>query len=328
MVEKIVTRYVRPKFILIFFCLLLFLHVVFTFCGFYGNDDAIYARDAADLINTGHFAVNDHYSLRWITIIFTAFFYKLFGVNAVSSAMFSFICFVIGSIIIYKLIRHEELIIQLLVFTLFFLNYTVIFYAHRLLPDAGVCLFVLLAYYAYFRQRFISSSSQVRNSIFFSVFIFLAVLTKETIFITFPLWISLLCSDIIRRKNYSFWISSVIAFSILFFAYSLYFKITKGDWLYRYHILQQANASYGDGTGASSFSGTMQRIGYMLWQSFLLNGDMEYLIPAIIGIIYFRSVFRDEKIKHIAISFFILLLSADLMTFSPTMYAPLLPDPR
>jgi hypothetical protein len=315
------------RFVFIFFCLLLFFHVLFTFCGFYGNDDAIYTRDAATLVHTGRLNSEDHYSLRWITIIITAFFYKLFGVNAVSSALFSFASFVTSGIIIYKIIEREAVLIQLLAFVLFFLNYTVIFYSHRLLPDAGVGLFVLLAYYCYHRERFISSSP-LKHALFFSASVFLAALTKETIFITLPLWIFLFISDIVRKRNYFFWTSAVISLLILAFSYAVYFKITKGDWLYRYHLLQQLNASYGDGTGASSFTGTMQRIGYMLWQSFLLNGDMEYLIPAIVGIFYFRSVFKEDRIKHVALSFLILLLSADIMTFSPTMYAPLLPDPR
>lgn len=321
--------YQHPKTLLTFFCLLLFAHIVFTFCGFYGNDDIIYSEYAATIAHGGKLnnSTTDHYSLRWMCIIVTALFYKLFGINAFSSALFSFVCFIATAILIFKFIRNEDFLIQLLTLILFFFNYTVIFYAHRLLPDAGVCLFVFVAYYCYHKQRFYFSST-IKSGIVFGVSIFLAALTKETIFITLPLWIFLLVTDMLHKRNYAFWLWGIAVLLALTFIYALYFKITTNDWFYRYYLLQKVNTFYGDGTGELNFTNTLKRIGYTLWQSFLLNGDMEYLIPAITGIIYFRQVYKDEKVKHVAVCFFILLLCADVMTFSSTMYAPLLPDPR
>lgn|GEM_PF-1202853 len=321
--------YQRPKTLVIFFCLLLFAHIVFTFCSFYGNDDIIYSKYAATIASGGQLDNNatDHYSLRWMCIVVTALFYKLFGVNAFSSALFSFSCFISTAVFIFKLIRNEDFLIKVLTLVLFFFNYTVIFYAHRLLPDAGVCLFVFVAYYSYHKQRFYSSST-IKNGIVFGVSMFLAAITKETIFITLPLWIYLFVTDMFRKRNYTFWLWSIAVFITLTFVYTLYFKITTNDWFYRYHLLQKVNISYGNGTGELSFTETLKRIGYTLWQSLLLNGDMQYLIPAITGVVYLKQVYKNEKVKHIAVCFLILLLCADLMTFSPTMYAPLIPDPR
>lgn len=314
----------------IFFSLLLLVHLLFTFCGFYGNDDAIYARYAALFAQTGHLNSNitDHYNLRWSCIAVTAFFYKLFSVNAISSALFSFTCFVITAFVMNAMIAKEKIAIRFLANVFFFLNYSVIFYAHRLLPDAGICLFVFLAYYFYHRQRFINTKHAFIHASLFSISILAAIVTKETIFITLPLWVFLFISDLLKRRNIKFWLAVIVSFCILLFFYLLYFKIETGDWFYRYHLLLEINAGYGDGTGAAGLEDTMKRIGYTLWQSFLLNGDVEYLLPAVVALFYLRKVMHDERMRLMAISFFILLLSADFMSFSPVTYAPLLPDPR
>ena len=55
---------------------------------------------------------------------------------------------------------------------------------------------------------------------------------------------------------------------------------------------------------------------------------MEYLIFALCAFIYRRTIFPDTAAQHVVISFLILLLSANFMSYTIDAYNPLLPDPR
>jgi hypothetical protein len=320
----------RPKTILIFFCLLLFIHVVFNFCGFYWNDDINYAKYAALAGNNSYTASNvcDHFGLRWLPIFTTAFFYKFFGVNAITSALFSAISFVLTAFVVHAFIRRENFYIQVVTYILFFWNYSVIFYAHRLLPDAGFCAFNFIAYYFYHRQIFSTKKTTIKNTVLLSISLMLAVLTKETIIIVFPFWLILLLVDILKKRNYNFWILVFMFLSAFAFLYALYFKMTTGDWFYRYHLLQSDSLSAGHTYSQYPHIETLKRISYQLLRAFLLNGDMEYLLFAIAGVIYYKSIFKSENIKRLMFSFSILLLCSDFMSFTLTEYNPLWADPR
>ena len=86
-------------------------------------------------------------------------------------------------------------------------------------------------------------------------------------------------------------------------AYLLYFRLSTGDWLYRYHLLQSNNAIADETYAEQPSTDLWQRIGYELWKVFLYNGDMEYLLFAIAGLFYYKSVFKEARVRHIAWSF-------------------------
>ncbi|WP_153797936.1 ArnT family glycosyltransferase [Foetidibacter luteolus] len=318
-----------PVILLPLFTGLLFIHLMVNFCGFYGNDDVKYASLAAGMFNGGYAAgtINDHFSFRWVAILATAVFYKLVGVTAVSSALFSFACFIVTAVGIQYFLKKEKAVVQLAVLALFFLNYTVIFYSHRLLPDAGIALFVFFAWLFYYRQRF-GGYQPLVDAAGFSMSLSLAMLTKETIIITLPLWVYLFITDVYHKRNISFWKFAIAFFVAGLFLYMLYFRVVYNDWLYRYHLLVQTNLAYSDGTGVLSPAGVVKRVLYDLWKALLLNGDMQYLIPAIAAFIYRKSLWAETKHHAIATAFIILLVLADVMSFSFTGYAPLPPDPR
>jgi len=312
------------------FSTLMFLHILFTFCGFYGNDDINYSRYAARLISGEKMSgdISSHYSLRWTCIYATAFFYQLFGINEITSALFSFFCLTGTAFLIKKLISSNREPVLLYAYILFFFSFTAVFYAHRLLPDTGICFFVFLAYYFYHKTRF-KDSSGLWMAMGFSLSLFMAMLTKESIIVTLPLWLYFFINDVYRRQRISFWMYAAGISLALLSSYLLYWKITTGDWLYRYHALLENHLSGGGITyQTAGMPALIKRLTYELWEAFLLNGDFEYLIFGIGAFIYRKSVFENKAQRHIAVSLIILLLCANFMTYSLNGYNPLLPDPR
>src|ERR1044072_2340816 len=104
---KYLTEDQKKLLIFIGFSVLLFIHIVLVFAGFYNNDDINYARYAADIVHKGasFSPASNHYQLRWTVIFVTAFFYKLFGINAFSSTLCSFISFVLCGYILKKVLN-------------------------------------------------------------------------------------------------------------------------------------------------------------------------------------------------------------------------------
>lgn len=313
-------------YLFIGFCILLLLHVAFLFCGFYGNDDINYARHAGEVVNTGvlSFTETDHFRLRWTCIFVTALFYKIFGFTAFTSSLFSYFSFALTAWLIYKLLKKESSQLLLFAYVMFFLSFTVIFYAHRLLPDTGVCFLVFAAYFFYYRKRF-NNAPDFKYAVFFVLALFLSIITKETVIITTPLWIFLFISDIVAKRNDRFWRMVILLFAALTGLYLLYFKLSTGDWFFRYHVLNNYSEFYGNGITYQQlgFTDLAKRLLYQLWEALLFNGDFEYLIFAIGAFIYRRKIFINVASQHIVVSFMILLLSANFMSYSINGYNPL-----
>lgn len=324
---KAFINYKSGLLVLIAFSVLLFVHVFFLFCAFYGNDDINYARLGADVFY-GRFSHSDidHFPLRWVTIFAAAVSFKLFGFTEFAIAVFSLSCFIATAVLIRKVERNPVALFY--AYVLFFLSFSVIFYSHRLLPDAGICLFVFVAYCAYFAVRFYNKKN-TPAAVAFSVALFAAMLTKETVIITLPLWLYLLGADLRNKRNLRFWIYSGLFLLLMIGGYLLFFKITKGDWLFRYHVLLRNSEMYGAQTyQALGVAEIGKRIVYQLWQAFLFNGDFEYLIFAIGAFIYMKKLGLKGREKNVVISFAVLLLSANFMSYSVNGYNPLPPDPR
>lgn len=329
---NITRNYVQknPVLFLIAGCALLVIHLLFAHGGYFGNDDMVYAYYSA---NAGHSAAPacdncTHFELRWIPVFVTAFFYKIFAVNDTSSALFSLLSIISIAVIVYAMLRKEKLLVVIVAFVLLFLNHSTVFYAHRLLADTGIAALNFLAYYSYHRELFGWQNKSILNASVFSVALMLALMTKETVIILSPFWLLIFVIDLFKKRNYRFWITAALLVLIFTVGYLLFFKLENGDWFYRYHLLQSNNAISDQTYAEHPAADLWKRIGYELWKVFLYNGDMEYLLFAIAGLFYFRSVFREQRIKHIAWSFFVLLLCSNFMSFTFSTYSPLWPDPR
>ena len=313
----------QKKIIVSSFILLLLIHVIFTFAGFYGNDDINYARYAAEVAHNGisFSPALDQYQLRWVTVYSTALFYWLFGINTFTSTLSSTISFVLCGILLHKILCCKKTGIYFLSMTLFFFARSIIFYSHRLLPDPTMCLAILWMYYSY-RSYNLKKQRYFSYGIQFSVALFMAILTKETIIIALPLFLIFFLKDIFKRQNLQFWKIVILISFISLIAYLSYFKITTGDFFYRYSVLLKKSYFNECSFDKLPFIYTLRRIGYELWKAMLLNGDFLVLLPGIISVIYIKKIKR-ESIKRMDIfSFLILLVCSNFMSISVSSYVP------
>ncbi|HET7118020.1 MAG TPA: hypothetical protein VFI29_16100, partial [Hanamia sp.] len=302
----------EKKIILLIFISLMFVHVIFTFAGFYGNDDINYARYAAEIVHNGisFSPALDQYQLRWATVYSTAFFYWLFGINTFTSTLSSTISFALCGILLYKILRYKKNSIYFLSMVLLFFGRSIIFYSHRLLPDPTMCLAILWMYYSY-RTYLLEKQQHLHHGIEFSAALFLAIITKATIIIALPLFLIFFLKDIFKRQNFQFW-KIVILFSFVFLtAYSFYFKMTTGDFFYRYSVLVKKSYFNECSFDKLPFVFTLKRIGYELWRAMLFNGDFLVLIPGITSFIYRKKIELTDLEKTDIFSFLILLCCAN-----------------
>ena len=319
----------QKKIIVCSFILLMLVHVIFTFAGFYGNDDINYARHAAEVAHNGisFSPAFDQYQLRWVTVYSTAFFYWLFGINTFTSTLSSVISFALCGLLLYKIVRYKTTSIYFLSMVLFFFGRSIIFYSHRLLPDPTICLTVLWMYYSY-RCFSLKKQRHLWYGLQFFSALSLAILTKETIIIALPLFFIFFVKDVFKKQNFHFW-KTVIVLSLIFsIAYLSYFKITTGDFFYRYSVLIRNSYFNECSFDKLPFIDTLRRIGYELWRAMLLNGDFLVLLPGIISAIYINKLELTGFQKKDIFSFLILLACANFMTISASSYVPLCHTPR
>lgn len=310
------------------FVLLVLLHHGFVFLGFYGMDDINYARYAAKLASGEGLRIQttDHFELRWLAIYATAFFYRIFGINDFSSAAFGIITVLLTGYLILRLLARAPLMVLGLALLLFFLDYHVLFTTHRIWPDSAVMLLLLAAYYCY--QQAGSGKRSAGYPVIFSIALVLAMLAKETVILFLPLLIFLLVRDVAARRLRAFWLPAILVSALLCFGYIVFFKLTTGNWWYRYTVLQLNTTATDCDFGNLPLLYTLRRIGYQLWQAFLLNGDMIVLLMGVCGLLYRRQIMPGRQEREFSLAFFILLLSANFMSISFTAYVPLCHDPR
>lgn len=319
----------QKKLILFGFLLLMLLHVIFTFVGFYGNDDINYARHASEIVHKGisFSPALDQYQLRWATVYSTAFFYWLFGINTFASTLSSVISFALCGVLLYKILRLKNNGIYFLGMVLFFFSRSVIFYSHRLLPDPTMCFAVFWMYYSY-RCCTLKKQRYFWYGIQFFLALSLAVITKETIIIALPLFFIFFLRDIFKKQNFEFWKIAILLTLLFSFVYLLYFKITTGDFFYRYSLLLKKNYFNECSFDQLPFIDTLKRIGYELWRAMLLNGDLLILLPGVASVIYMKKLEFTGIKKMDIFSFIVLLGCANFMTISFSSYVPLCPSPR
>lgn len=317
------------KLILALFFGMMALHVVFTFSGYYNDDDVNYARYAMEIAEHGlnfHPATN-HFQLRWSTVYPAALLFKLFGINTITPALVSLTSFFLCGILLYRNRNSTGNSTFFLLLTLFFFSHTVVQNMHRLLPDANICLAVLWMYYSY--QNFRAGQRKMRyHALSFAAGLFLAIITKETIIIALPLFLVFYLRDLWKKCNQGFWKYSFL-FSLAFIIpYLLYFQLTTGNIFYRFEMLTSGGYFNPCSFDKMPLVFTINRLAYELWWNQLMQGDMSLLLPAISAVVYRKHLanYRAERSDYFA--FIILLLSANFMSISWKAYVPLCPAPR
>lgn len=320
-------KYADPRYrwiILGVFILLILFHALTVFGGFYSDDDAIYAGYAADIaFNNGPSVPTiSHFQLRWTTIYFNAFFYKVFGVNEFSSVLYSTACYCVTGLFIHKILKTKSLALYIMALALLFFSKSVLINMHRTLGDAALCMAAFAMYY-YYRTSLLIKIRPAKYALCFSLAFVFAVMTKETIVLLLPVFAIWLLIDFYRRENTRFWKYALLFSGTLIFIYLLYFKITNGDFFYRYQVL--LNNSYLNECSYDQLpmEDTLKRISYQLWHTFLLNGEFSIFIPAITAFFYRKRLNRNPLEQRDILSFMLLLLAANFSSISPFSYIPM-----
>lgn len=322
--------YTTDKRWLIFggFVFIWLLHHYFVFLGFYNNDDIIYAKYANQLLNGEEvLSLPDRYALRWSAIAATAFFYKLFGYSEAGIYAFGLINLLLCALLLMRILRTESESIVILALILFFGNYSLLFASHRLLPDSGVCMAVFAAFFCYYQSRR-KETGNAWWGLGFATFNMLAVMTKETIILVAPLYLWLFVMDIRQKRNRSFWTVAFAGAVFMIGLYLFYFKQTTGSWLFRFKALTDTSYLSECSFDVLPAVETVKRIAYLLWNEFLLNGDMLFILPGVMAFVYRKKLTSSSLQRLIIDAGFILVLSANFMSISFTEYLPLCQDPR
>lgn len=310
--------------------LCLLFHIQLVFLSFYNNDDLNYIRYAVQLANNGQLSVltNDHFALRWGTIVLTAVCIKILGLNLLATCCGSLIAIGLTAYCIKWLMANANLAQYGLALFLFFFNYSTVFFAHRVLADVGVAACVAVAYTMYAKSN--NGAKRWSYAVGFAGALLWAVITKETIVITIPLWMWLLTTDVLQKQKHHFWWLAVLLCVCGMVVYLGVFAWYTGNPWYRLKVLEQ-NAYLNECSyHLLPLTVTLQRIGYQLWQAFLLNGNALYFLPACWAFVYRNQIFSSAQTheKRLVTAFVVLLLSSNFMSVSFTEYVPLCNDPR
>ena len=311
-----------------FFIAAVIVHHAFVYLGVYTADDINYERFAMEA-TSGNYSPFDAGHLvqhRWMVIYITSVFYKFFGINEINSSASGLLCVFSVGYLIKLILKRESFHVYVLALLLYFLNYHTFFSTHKMFADSPVSLFGFLTFYIYQRASAHAGGKYFLYALCFSVSAFCIMLSKETVVLFLPLFLIFLVRDFRSKRMTRFWIQAIIVSAALLFLYLLAFKIAKGDWFYRYHRLRMEN--YPCSFDLFPFIETAKRIGYLLWNAFLLNGDLIVYLFGVCGFIYRNKIKQPPQMKEFGFAAVILLLTSNFISFSLTSYVPLCQDPR
>lgn len=309
-------------------CLLFLLaHFNWCFLSIYNMDDINYIRYAAQISygNPPELTHPDHFSHRLLAIYVTAIPFSIFGISILTSSFFGLLTTFGSCISILFLTRNQSLEIRYLSVLGFLLTYSTIFASHRLWPDTGIVLLLLLTIIFYLKYQ---EQKAIIYSLFCGITLFGILLAKETIVVILPALLIMVIRDIVLRKDRKFHLYCTLTFLFLVCAYLLMYYVQTGSAFYRYRVL--INNSY---LNECSFdllpwTETAKRISYKLFLAFISNGDGIVMAPALLSCYYSKQLNLGNELKTIQQLYFLLFVSSNFMSISYTHYIPLCHDAR
>lgn len=219
------------------FAVAVIFRVVF-FHGFFPSDQYSYSLDAARLISEDTRLKSEYIgSTRWGIILPTAFFYQLFGINDVSSALWAMLCSLGTVFLAYRLgkkFKDEStgLLAGLLV-AVFPLE---IIYSGQLMGDTPMSFWLLLTLYGLWSSGKSKTLRQRRFYFLLSGFGFgMAYATKDVVVVLLPL--CMVFPFLIHRQRLRELLWFIFGFSvILCFEYIFFYAMT-GNAFHRHEVL-------------------------------------------------------------------------------------------
>lgn len=301
------------------------------YLGHYGYDDMEYARLATNLTH-GSFDASNHYSFRLVLVGLTAVFYKLFGVNDLSSALPALL-FSIGTLLlIYHLLKRENWQVLTVGLSLFVFNNWTFFYSDKLMPDVAVTFFVFLFSYIVYSYKYLPrKKTEFVYPFLAALALFLGFNSKETVVLAIPWVIWLIGTDLILKRSQKFWLQ-FISFSVAFLlGYLIVCQLAFGNAFARFHSIVSNSYLNACSYDQQPFAETLKRITYGLLQLFLTNDLLLGFIIVIPGLLFIpvQSLLKTDTPKSFfVVASVILLVSSNFMSISATSYVPMCLDPR
>lgn len=320
------------RFIVILFtgAVYLLLNHLIGFAGHFGYDDMEYAR-IASRIALGQVEVSDfHFSYRWGLTWPLGFFYRLFGINDHSSALYSLIVTLLTLACILYMTRGERSL-QWLASGFFLLHYWTAYYSDKIMPDAMVALAVTLIILALYRQRYINPNQSVLNGLILSFGFLYGLISKESIVLIVPLVLFVFISDIFTKNHLYFWISSIAGSAAFLAIYAFALSLLSASLLSRMDAII-ANSYFNPCSyDLLPVSHLYKRITTGLMDVFVVQSTAVVIVFAMAGIT--STSFTGYLKLHSPRSFIYFsalatVLCSNFMTTSVSSYVPLCPDIR
>ncbi len=218
---------------------LLLAYRVYAFEGYYGWDDMAYAEYAAQWIQ-GRLSLSDtsHFVYRWGIIAPLAFFYRLGGINDITTTLPPMLA-TLGCLgLIYRLTRRADDYTAAAAMCLFMLDYYTLFYAIRPYADVMLTFFSLslltvMLPIAAGTSRNTKTAATLR-ALAAVLCLMLGWFSKETILFWLPLLFIWCLYDVWRQRNGMFWAIFVLGNIVWLIAYFTAIHFITGSWSYRF----------------------------------------------------------------------------------------------
>ncbi|MCX7954921.1 MAG: hypothetical protein N3A01_06995 [Bacteroidales bacterium] len=303
------------------------LNLIFLKPGFYGWDDIEYSNLAYQWANNKFSLSNNHFTYRTPIILLTGICYKLFGVNDISSALPTLLLIFLICLIIQNILYSKDSRIVITAITLFALSYPVILYFNKPMPDIYVALFLFLSFFFHYKHNFEVKKKTAFYSFLCSCSLALAFITKEAIIIVFPVFFLLFWLDIIKNKEYKFWLYTLLFLVLIFLIYHYIIYCKTGNLFSRYLKILQNSYENPCNYENYPFIHTFKRITYEFWVELIKYGTLvsfSFALPFLFN----KKLFSYNRNNYWLIVLIIALISANFMTKSYKSYSPMCLDVR
>ncbi len=312
-----------------FFAICFILYHLTGYLGHYGFDDLHYAELASNLLN-GQADWSDHYFYRWVIVGLTAFSYAIFGVNDFGSAFPGLLISIATLYLIFLVLKDFNWKVITLGLALFTFNNWTIFYADKLMPDIYVAFFIFAAFVLYFKMNK-EGKKQLKYPLLFSLALVGAFLSKGTMILALPLFLILLLSDLVQKKNHRFWLLS-FGSGILFMAvYFSVIQIVTGDVFMRFKAIGNGNYLNFCSYHTQPLTILIKRVTYELFHILSMQGmllGVIFIIPVLLFLKPKHYFTQKEPLVLFSMASIVLLLLGNFMSISAKAYNPMCTDPR
>lgn len=268
-------------------------NLLFILTWYLANDGLAFWDDFSYLnfahqVNEGTFQINgNHFTSRIALIYPVAYAIDALGINAHTMVVFTLLCALLILNFLFYLGRQGNIWIALLGGFMLICDYHTIFFATHLFPELPMMLYVLLAIGAYDLVNRRVADHRVLGLIT-SLAIFVAFLTKTTIFLLIPLFVYLFWNDWVRRKRHkSYWLITVASLMFFVVLNFLFYYETTGDFFYRLNNISSNHEATVKTFFDKSFTDVLKRLTYLPLFGFMRGGffiPLLFALPALLSI--------------------------------------------